>query len=92
MPQPEATKLYGNWNALFIGPNPQIPRDLNLLLTRLLPNVAKQEFSGYPVRHQIAELLGSQTVNLCFLDVASDLERALALIPELLRQEPKLPS
>jgi pilus assembly protein CpaE len=91
MPQPEATKLYGNWNALFIGPNPQIPRDLAPLLGRFLPTFAKQEAGGYPARHQIVELLGAQAVNLCFMDVATDLERALSLVPELLRQDPKLP-
>jgi len=91
MRQPEATKLYGNWNALFIGPNPQIPRELSPFLNHFLPTYVKQEFSSYPPRQQIVELLGSQTVNLCFVDVATDVERALALIPDLLRHDAKLP-
>jgi pilus assembly protein CpaE len=90
MPQPETTKLYGNWNALFIGPNPQITRDLSPLLSRFLPTFTKQEFDSYPARHQIAEFFGAQPVNLCFVDVASDLERAFSVIPDILRIEPKL--
>jgi pilus assembly protein CpaE len=91
MPQPETSKLYGNWNALFIGPNPQTSRDLTPFLSRFLPTFSKKEIEGYPARHQISELFSSQTVNLCFVDVASDQERALSLIPDVLRVEPKLP-
>ena len=91
MPQPETTKLYGNWNALFIGPNPLISRELASLLSRFLPTFAKQEVNHYPSRHQLNDLFGGPAVNLCFVDIASDPERGLALIPEMQRIEPKLP-
>lgn len=91
MSQPEAAKLYGNWNALIIGPNPRILKDLTPLLGRFFTSFGTQEFKAYPSRHQIGELLGAHEVNLCFLDIASDVERALSLIPELLRQDAKLP-
>ena len=92
MSQSEAAKLYGNWNALFLGPNPRIIKDLAPLLSRFLPTLTTKECTTYPgSRHQIGDLLGSPEVNLCFLDVASDLERALGLLPELLRHDAKLP-
>lgn len=92
MSQSEAAKLYGNWNALFLGPNPRIIKDLAPLLSRCLPTLTTKECNNYPSsRHQITDLLGSPEINLCFLDVASDLEKALALLPELLKQDAKLP-
>jgi pilus assembly protein CpaE len=91
MPNQEPTKLTGNWNALFIGPNPKTKRDLTPLLTRHLGNVSAAEFSAFPARHQLAEWMTTPEQTLCFIDMAADLERALAFIPELLRQAAKLP-
>ena len=59
-------------------------------MSRRLATHKKEEFPGYPVRHQIPEMLRSD-VDVCFLDASSDTETALALIPDLLRQQSKLP-
>src|SRR5271154_6824625 len=90
MTQTDASKIYGTWNTLFIGPNTKISRDLGPLLGRRLASLKKEEFPDYPLRNRLAELVKTD-LDVCFLDASSDTERALALIPDLLRQHPKLP-
>ena len=91
MPQPEATRIDGKWKALFICPNSKIIRELGPLLHHFLPAFASHEVSNYPTRHQLADLLNAHAPSLCFLEVSDPPDRALALIPELLRMDPKLP-
>ena len=91
MPQPEAARISGNWKALFICPNSKIVKELAPLLHHFLPAFTSHEVSSYPTRHQIADLLAAQQPSLCFLEVSDPSERALTLIPELLRIDPKLP-
>jgi pilus assembly protein CpaE len=91
MPQPEAARINGNWKALFICPNSKIVKELAPLLHHFLPAFTSHEVSSYPTRHQIADLLATHEPSLCFLEVSDPSERALTLIPELLRIDPKLP-
>ena len=91
MSQPEAAKFAGNWKALFICPKAQIIRDLAPLLSRYLSNFSGAELSAIPNRHQIAEAIAVEQPNLCFLEVGEDMDRSLAIIPDLLRADPKLP-
>src|SRR5260370_4664637 len=91
MAQPEISKLKGKWKGLFICPNTNIIRDLLPLLSRHLPNFAGHELTIFPTRHQIAEVFATQGPNLCFLEVSEPQERSFAVIPELLRVDPKLP-
>jgi pilus assembly protein CpaE len=91
MSQLEAAKFTGNWKALFICPNQKIIRDLSPLLTRYLPAFSAHELHTYPNRHEMTEVLASQHTSICFLEVGEFPERALAIIPELLRVDPKLP-
>ena len=91
MPQPEASKLNGSWKALFICPNPKIIRELSPLLHHYLPSYTSHELNAYPTRYQVGDLVASQEPSLCLLEVTSPPERALAVIPELLRVAPKLP-
>jgi pilus assembly protein CpaE len=91
MPQPESAKFTGNWKALFICPNPKIIRDLGPLLSRHLPAFSAHELTTYPSRHQMAELLGTQHISICFIEVGDSQEQALTVIMELLRVDPKLP-
>jgi len=90
MTQTDASKIYGTWNTLFLGPNTKIARDLGPLLSRRLTSLKKEEFHGYPIRHQLADLMRPD-VDVCFLDATSEIDTALALIPELHRFHPKLP-
>src|SRR5258707_9234747 len=91
MAQPEISKLKGKWKGLFVCPNTNIIKDLLPLLSRHLPNFAGHELTTFPTRHQIAEVFATQGPNLCFLEVSEPQERSLAVIPELLRVDPKLP-
>ncbi|HME05825.1 MAG TPA: AAA family ATPase [Bryobacteraceae bacterium] len=90
MTQTDASKIYGTWNTLFVGPNTKISKDLGPLLSRRLASHKKEEFPGYPSRHQLSDLMRAE-LDVCFLDAATDTETALTLIPELLRFHPKLP-
>jgi pilus assembly protein CpaE len=91
MAQVEASKFTGNWKALFICPNPKIIRELAPLLTRYLPAFSSHELEGYPTRHQVAEVLAAHRISICFLEVGSPEDHALAVIPEILRVDSKLP-
>jgi len=91
MSQPEPTKLNGNWKALFICPNTKIIRELSPLFYHYLPAFHSHDLNAYPARYQIADLVASQEPNLCVLEVSDPPDRALALIPELLRVDAKLP-
>src|SRR5258706_15187455 len=87
----EISNLKGKWKGLFNCPNPNNIRDLVPLLRRQLPNFAGHELTTFPTRHQIAEVFATQGPNLCFLEVSEPEERSFAVIPELLRVDPKLP-
>src|SRR5260370_40185217 len=91
MPQPDAAKFASNWKALFICPKPQIIRDLAPLLNRYLVNFSGAELNAIPSRHQITEAIAVEQPNLCFLEVDDAPDRSLAVIPDLLRADPKLP-
>jgi len=91
MSQPEATKLNGNWKALFICPSHKIIKELSPLFNHYLPAFRSHDLNAYPARYQVADLVTSQEPNLCVLEVSDPPDRALALIPELLRAEGKLP-
>lgn len=91
MSQPEPAKFNGNWKALFVCPNQKIIRDLAPLLSRYLANFTGDDVNTYPSRHQVSDLLTSQAPNLCFLEVSDQQDRALSVIPEFLRIDPKLP-
>src|SRR5580704_14165440 len=91
MPQPEAARNNGNWKALFICPNSKIAKELGPLLHHFLPAFTSHDVPSYPTRHQIADLLATHQPSLCFVEVSEPSERALALIPALLRIDSKLP-
>jgi pilus assembly protein CpaE len=88
---PDTPKLSGAWKALFICPNPKIVRELAPILRKLLPTFTGQDLKVYPPRHQLADLLASQLPNLCLIEISEPYEAGLAVIPELLRIDAKLP-
>jgi pilus assembly protein CpaE len=91
MAQPETTKLNGSWKALFICPSSKIVKELSPLLHHYLPAFASHELSAYPTRYQVADLVAAQEPSLCLIEVTNPPDRALAVIPELLRAAPQLP-
>jgi pilus assembly protein CpaE len=88
---PDTPKLSGTWKALFICPNPKIVRELAPILRKLLPTFTGQDLKVYPPRHQLADLLASQLPNLCLIEISEPYEAGLAVIPEVLRIDAKLP-
>src|SRR5271169_2441298 len=91
MPQPDAPKFSGTWKALFICPNQNIIRDLAPLLRKHLPTFSGHDLTAYPMRHQLAEVLNAESPSLCLLEIGEPSEPGLALIPDLLRLDAKLP-
>src|SRR5580704_10873211 len=91
MPQPDSPKFSGNWKALFICPNQKIIRDLAPLLRKHLPTFSGHDLNAYPQRHQLAEVVLKETPNLCLLEIGEPPDAGLALIPDLLRIDAKLP-
>src|ERR1700722_18909802 len=91
MPQSEAPKFSGTWKALFICPSQKIIRDLAPLLRKHLPTFSGHDLNAYPMRHQLAEVMGTETPNLCLLEIGETRDTGLALIPDLLRIDAKLP-
>src|SRR5580698_1068418 len=91
MPQPDTPKFSGNWKALFICPNQKIIRDLAPLLRKHLPTFSGHDLNAYPQRHQLAEVVLKETPNLCLLEIGEPPDAGLALIPDLLRIDAKLP-
>lgn len=91
MPQPDTPKLSGAWKALFICPNPKIVKELAPILSKLLPTFSGHDLKTYPARQQLADVLASQLPNLCLIEISEPYEAGLAVIPELLRTDAKLP-
>ena len=90
MSQPDPVKPSGNWKALFICPSTKIVRDLSPLLKHHLPGFSSHELNVYPDRVQIGGVMASESPTLCLLEVSEPLERALSVIPDLLRADAKL--
>jgi len=91
MSQPQAAKLNGSWQALFICHNEKIIRDLAALFTHHLPTFAGLNLEAYPTRHQIASTIAAEAPKLCLLEVGEPLDKALVTIQDLLRVDAKLP-
>ncbi|MGD0436799.1 MAG: response regulator, partial [Bryobacteraceae bacterium] len=47
--------------------------------------------NAHPNRHQLNEILGADPPNVCILEISDPVERGLAVIPDVLRVDPKLP-
>ncbi len=91
MPQSDAPKFNGSWKALFICPNQKITRDLTPLLRRHLPSFSVVDLNEYPTRNKLAEVLSTEMPNLCLLEISEPRDSGLALIPDMLRLDAKLP-
>lgn len=87
----DTPKHNGNWKALFVGPNIKIRRELTPFFTRHVAAFSGADVEGYPGLTQLADALRAHEPTLCFLDVSSDRNTALSLVPEILRVKPQLP-
>ena len=76
------------WNAIIISPSQKIFGEINTIVTQQLAAAPVAEVSGYPTARTLTEIQQSGIVNLCFLDMMSDLPRALLTISDLLSISP----
>jgi pilus assembly protein CpaE len=90
MARAEIAAQSGGWKTLLISPNKTILGEISPLLSQYLPNAAVFEMQSYPARQVLQELGGAQGPNLCFLDLISDMDRALPLIGDLMLVQPSI--
>lgn len=86
----EISSISANWKTLVISPSKALFQEMAPLLNQHLSRSSVFEMHAYPDRKTVLELGGPQGPNLCFLDLGSDQDRALALIAELLTIQPAM--
>jgi len=83
MAKPVTSQANVSPGALLICPNATMMTELLPLLTHNIPGVQIHSVKEYPDSSALTELVIDHHPRLCFLDVDTDSERALALIREL---------
>ena len=76
------------WNAIIVSPSRKVFGEINPIVTQQLATVPVNEISGYPTARTLTEIQQNGGVNLCFLDMMTDLPRALLTISDLLSISP----
>lgn len=87
----ESAIVNGRWRALFLGPDARQTQDLTQLLSQWPAVSPVCQLRHWPTHTQLIKAFQEHNPNLCFLDVASDPERAAAAITDLLRIDQSLP-
>lgn len=80
-----------NWRILLLGPSPALSEGLKSLLLQEIPLALVFEVKAYPDASALPQLLGSQSLSLCLLDVSSKPDVAIPLIREIQSLAPQLP-
>ncbi|HFB98107.1 MAG TPA: response regulator, partial [Bryobacterales bacterium] len=91
MAKPVTSPANANLGALLLCPNAKMMAELLPLLTHNIPGVQIHSVKEYPDAGTLADFVVNQHPRLCFLDVDTDPERALALIRELQLLDATLP-
>lgn len=86
-----ASRNFGQWKILLVCPDPELRTSLEPLLEEVLPYSPVLALEDYPTRATLEEVLAGQGTTLCFVDVTSREEWALALLSDLALLNPKLP-
>ncbi|MBI5084263.1 MAG: AAA family ATPase [Acidobacteria bacterium] len=86
-----SSRNFGQWKVLIISPNQALSAELMPMLAEYLPFSPTVEIKDYPTRATLGEALQGQGTNLCFVDVESNRDWALALLSDLSMLDPKLP-
>lgn len=86
-----ARRNFGQWKILLICPDAELRAGLVPLLEELLPFSPVLTLEDYPTRAMLEEALSGQGTTLCFVDITSRDEWALALLSDLALLNPKLP-
>ncbi len=91
MAKPVTSPANANLGALLLCPNAKMMAELLPLLTHNIPGVQIHSLKEYPDTNTLADFVANERPRLCFLDVDTDPERALALIRELQLLDATLP-
>ena len=75
---------------LVISPSRRIMSDLLPLFSQSLPATKMVEVLGMPDRRQLGEIFSKGPIDLCFLDVHSENERAMQVISDLIVISPSI--
>ncbi len=74
------------WRLCCISPSRSIQDELTPALVRCFPGAAISEMRRYPTLSELGEEVGGrQGPDVCFVDVISDRDRGMALMPEILK-------
>jgi len=82
---PPPLRPHPNWRALLVSPNRQTAADLVCLLSKELPDMTVVHSTVYPNATELSESVQFDDPLICFLEVASDPDRA-ALVLECLHE------
>ena len=77
------TKHSGRWKHLIICPGRGLFHGLTSILAEVTPGSSFVDLKAYPVRRALTDAVNAERPNLCFLDVGSSWESAVAVINEL---------
>ena len=91
VPQPGVLRFKGSWKALFICANQKIIAELTPLLRKHLPIFSDYVLKAYPTRQELAQVLSAEAPDLCLLEISEPHQIGLAVIPDLLQMNAKLP-
>lgn len=83
MSNAETTNNPTGTTALLVCPNQTMLSEIAPVLTHNMAGVQIQPVKEYPESNSLAGVIASSRPRLCFLDVSSDVERALGLIHEV---------
>jgi pilus assembly protein CpaE len=83
-PQKDASRV------LVISPSRRIVADLMPMFSQHLPSAKVVEVNGFPDNRHLVDILSKGPIDLCFLDVNSDNERAMHVISDLIGLSPSM--
>jgi pilus assembly protein CpaE len=84
-------RLSGRWKHLIICPDRGLLHGLTAILVDVTPGSPFTDLKAYPARRALADLVNLEKPNLCFLDVGSSWDSAVAMINELSSIDPTIP-
>ena len=90
MPETPLNKNASNWKTLLICPDTKMSSQFLNLISHQVSVGPILELPSYPYRSVLAETLAGKAPQICFLDAASDGERALATIRTVLEVQPSI--
>jgi pilus assembly protein CpaE len=76
-------KVSARWKHLIICPNRTLFHGLTTILAEVTPGSTFTDLKAYPARRALSDAVNSEQPNLCFLDVGTSWDSAVALMNDL---------